>query len=99
MNAAGGPVNVSTKTGSYSILTTDCFLAADCTSANLTFTLPSASANTGRIFYCKKIDSSLNTLTIVGNGTDQIDGISSFLINEQNQSVSLISNGSTGWWA
>lgn len=96
-NAAGGPVPVSTKTGNYAILPTDCFLAADCTSGPITFTLFSSSGNTGRIVYCKKIDSSANTLTIVGSGGDMIDGASSFLINTQYQSVSLIDSGSTFW--
>jgi hypothetical protein len=96
-DAAGGPVSISTKTGDYSILTTDCFLAADCTSGPITFTLPSASANTGRIFYCKKIDSSANFLTIAGSGGDTIDGASSQSFNGQWMSLSLVSTGST-WW-
>lgn len=96
-NAAGGPVAVSIKTGNYTILTTDCFLSADCTSGNITFTLPSTAGNTGRIFYCKKIDSSANTLTVVGNGVDTIDGAVSFIMNSQYQSASFIDSGAT-WW-
>jgi hypothetical protein len=98
-DAAGGPVPVSIKTGNYTVLTTDCFLAADCTSGPITFTLFPASGNTGRIVYLKKIDSSSNALTIVGNGSDTVEFGSSFVENIQGQSVSLISNGSTGWWA
>lgn len=96
-NAAGGPVAISTKTSNYSILTSDCFLAANCTSGNIVFTLPASSGNVGRIFYCKKIDATANTLTIAGNGSDLIDQFSTFLINSQYQSVSLISSGS-GWY-
>lgn len=98
MNSAGGPVAVSIKTSSYAVLTTDCFLAADCTSGPITFTLPLSSGNTGRIFYAKKIDNSINLLTIVGSGSDTIDGTSSFIMNTQNQSVSVIANGSSGYW-
>lgn len=96
-NAAGGPVAISTKTADYSILTTDCFSAADCTSGNIIFTLPSASGNTGRIFYCNKIDSTTNTLTIAGSGGDLIIGSSTFVLSVQWQSASLISTGS-GWY-
>jgi len=96
-NAAGGPVAVSTKVGNYTILTSDCFLTADCTSGAITFTLPPAAGNTGRIFYCRKGDSSANALTIVGSGVDTINDISSFVVGFQYQSVSLISSGGQ-WW-
>jgi hypothetical protein len=97
-DAAGGPVAISTKTSSYAILNTDCFLAADCTSGNITFTLPVSSGNIGRIFYSKKIDATVNTLTVVGNGSDLIDGSSSFVLRSINLSLSVICNGS-GWYA
>ena len=97
-NAAGGPVAVSIKTGNYTILTTDCFLAADCTSGNITFTLPPTSGNTGRIFYCKKIDTTSNTLTIVGSGGDVVEFGLLPPINTQGQALSFIANGGTGYW-
>jgi hypothetical protein len=97
MNSAGGPVAISTKTTNYTVLTGDCFLAANCTSNPIIFTLPVASSNTGRIFYFKKIDASSNAMSIVGNGSDTIDG-SSLTTNVQYEEFSLISNGSTGWW-
>jgi hypothetical protein len=96
-NAAGGPVPVSVKTSSYSVLTTDCFLAADATTGTLTFTLPTASGNTGRIFYMKKIDSSANAMVIQGNGGDLIDGLSTVSTMVQYESFSIISTG-TGWY-
>ena len=97
-NAAGGPVSISTKTGNYTILTSDCFLSGDCTSGNIIFTLPPASVNTGRIFYCNKIDATANTLTVAGNGSDTIIGASTFVLSVQWQSISLISNGNSGWY-
>ncbi len=97
-NSAGGPVAVSTKTANYTILTGDCFLAADCTSGNITFTLPPSSGNTGRIFYCKKIDTTSNTLTIVGNGSDVVEFGLLAPLNTQGQSLSFIANGGTGYW-
>ena len=96
-NAAGGPVAVSTKFGSYSVLTSDCFLAADCTSGNIVFTMPPSSGNTGRIWYFKKIDASANTLTVIGSGSDTIDG-GTLVFTAQNLSAAFIANGSTGYW-
>jgi hypothetical protein len=95
-NAAGGPVAISTKTSSYAILTTDCFLMADCTGGNIVFTLPVSSGNTGRIFYATKIDSSANTLTVTGNGSDFINEASMFIMAFQDQEAGFICTGS-GW--
>jgi hypothetical protein len=94
MNAAGGPVAYSIKNANYSILTSDCSLAADCTGGPITFTLPPAAGNGGRIFYCAKIDASGNSLTIVGSGIDLIDGMSSLVTSTQWESFSLVSYGS-----
>jgi hypothetical protein len=96
-NSAGGPVPVSIKTSNYQILTTDCCLGANCTSGPITFTLPVAAGNTGRIFYLKKIDSSSNSLTVTGSGSDLIDGSSSVVLSVDDNSLTLIDNGS-GWW-
>ncbi|CAM6005517.1 unnamed protein product [Sphagnum balticum] len=97
-NAAGGPVPMSVKTGNYTILTTDCFLAADCTSGPITFTLPLTASNAGRIFYLKKIDSTTNPLTIVGSGSDVVEFGTLGPFTAQGQSGSFIANGGTGYW-
>jgi len=96
-NAAGGPVPVSTKFGNYTVSTSDCFLAADCTSGNIVFIMPPSSGNTGRIWYFKKIDNTANTLTIIGSGSDTVDG-GTLVYTLQNQSAAFIANGSTGFW-
>ena len=92
-DAAGGPISISTKTSNYTIMLSDCFILVDCTSGNIIITLPTASSSTGQIFYVKKIDSTLNTLTVKGNGSDLIDGSNTQLTNVQWVSYSLISNG------
>jgi hypothetical protein len=97
-DAAGGPVSISIKTGNYSVLSTDCFLAANCASNSVTLTLPSAAANPGRIFYAKKIDSNITfAMVIAGSGGDTIDGAASVSTTVQYSSFSIISNGSS-WW-
>ena len=59
--------------------------------------MPPSSGNTGRIWYFKKIDNTANTLTIVGSGSDTVDG-GTLVYTLQNQSAAFISNGSTGFW-
>jgi hypothetical protein len=95
-DAAGGPIAISTKTSSYTVLLTDCFLLADCTSGNLIFTLPSAASAVSKIFYFKKKDSSANYMTI--QTSDLIDQSSSVSTNAQDFSYSLVSDG-TQWWS
>ena len=95
-DALNGPINISTKTSNYVVLSTDGFLLADCTSGNITFTLPSAAASS-RVYYFKKIDSSINTMTIMGNGSDLVDSSNTISTNVQFESFSLLSNG-TQWW-
>ena len=94
-NAAGGPVAFSTKNANYSVLNTDCFLSADCTSGSVTFTLPPASSNGGRIFYFDKADASGNPAIVAASGSDLINGAATITLSFQYQSRSLISMGSS----
>ncbi|CAK9253118.1 unnamed protein product [Sphagnum jensenii] len=54
-DAAGGPISISTKSGNYTVLTSDCFLKANCAGGSVTFTLPPVATAVGRIFYFKKL--------------------------------------------
>ena len=94
--AATGPVSFSVKTANYSVLSSDCFLIADCSGGTVTFTLPPASSNGGRIYYFKKIDTSGNNMIIAASGLDLIDGFANLTTPTQYQAFSLISIGS-GW--
>ena len=94
-NAAGGPVAVSTKTSSYSVLSTDCVLKANCTTGAVVFTLPTASSSTGRIFYLKKIDATTNLMSIQGNGSDLIDGQNVQSSSIQWTSFTVVCDGTT----
>lgn len=94
-DAAGGPVSISTKTTSYTVLLTDCVLKANCTGGAITFTLPPAATATGRIFYLKKIDSSANAMNVQGNGAELIDGLNVQTTTIQWTEITVISDGST----
>ena len=96
-DAAGGPVAISTKTSSYTVLLTDNVLLANCVGGNIVFTLPAASTATGHVFYCKKIDNSSYTMTIQGNGSDIIDGSNTQVVSTQYESLTLVTDG-TSWY-
>jgi hypothetical protein len=96
-DALQGPVSISTKTGpvSYNVLSTDCFLRANCAGGVVTFNLPAASTVTGDAFYFKKVDASSVYMNVVAAGSDTIDGFGTISTNVQYESFSIISNGST----
>jgi len=87
-------VNVSSKSSSDTVLATDAILLADATSGAVTLTLPAASAVSGRVYNFKKIDSSSNNVTIARDGSDTIDGATSFVLDSQYEAITLVSNGS-----
>jgi hypothetical protein len=95
-DAAGGPININTYISNYTVLTSNCFLRANCASNPITFTLPPAATVTGRIFYFKKVDSTANAMVIQGNGSELIDGFNTQSTTVQYETFSIISTG-TGW--
>lgn len=92
-DALGGPVAISTKTGAYTVLLTDCFLRANAASGTVPFTLPPAATATGKAFYFKKIDATANAMSITANGAEVIDGNNSVNTTVQYETFSIISNG------
>lgn len=90
-------VSVLTKaTGTYS-LTNEYAILGNAIAGTVTLQLPSASTSSGKIYKIKKIDSSLNAITVSGDGTDTIDGQSSYSINYQYQAIDLVCDGSA-WY-
>jgi hypothetical protein len=96
-DAIGGPVAISIKTGNYTAMLSDNVLLGDATAAGFIFTLPSAASATGQVFFFKKIDASVNIVTVKGNLAELIDGSNTFLISTQYASVTVVSDG-TQWW-
>lgn len=96
-DAIGGPVAISTKNANYTLLTTDNVILGDATTGALVFTLPTAASAAGQVFFVKKIDASANTVTVQGNGVENIDGSNTFAISTQYVSVTMVSDGSQFW--
>lgn len=88
----------STKTTSpYTVVTgnRNQLIPVDATSGNFTVDLiAAATAGNGFMLSVKKIDSSSNTVTIDGNGSETIDGSTTFVLTAENNFVLLVCDGS-----
>jgi hypothetical protein len=82
----------------YVATATDYSIFVNASAGNRTVTLPAASAVTRRIYEIKKTDSSVNLVTVIPNGSDKIDGASTFPMSDQYQAITIQSNGVTGWY-
>jgi len=58
-----------------------------------TLTLPDATACVGRAYWIKNTSSNVSLLTIATTSSQTIDGITSWLLDEANESVRVVSNG------
>jgi hypothetical protein len=65
-------------------------------SSAITVTLPTASDNTNRVIRIKKVDSGSGKVTVDGEGSETIDGATTWLLPRQQSTVELFCNG-VGW--
>lgn len=87
----------SAKSASFTVQTTEFgqIYLCNATSAAIVATLPSAAtAGNGFKVAFKKTDSSANAVTLTPNGSDTIDGASTYALTTQYSSVVVVSNGS-----
>lgn len=90
----------STKSSSYTVLSTDrdALIPCDATSGAFNVILTSAvTLGSGFVVIIKKIDSSSNEVTIDPAGSETIDGDATIALGSQYNTVVLISNG-TNWY-
>ena len=69
---------------------------SDATGGARVVNLPTAASARYRVYTIKKIDASVNTVTIDGSGAETIDGATTQVLTAQYQSVTIQSNG-TSW--
>ena len=81
-----------TKTADYTATTADHIILGDATSASITITLPTAAGIKGTLFHINKIDSTVNTVTVDGNGSETTDGDTTAVLTAQYESIKLISD-------
>lgn len=89
---------ITTITENTVIDTTYTDVMCDATGGSFTATLPAGAGNEGRFFGFKKIDSSVNTVTIAADGSDEIDDASTFVLYWKDEWINIEWDG-TQWRA
>jgi hypothetical protein len=86
---------IVTPTGDYTVLLTDLYVNVN-NSANCTITLPLSSYG---VYHIKKISNNAATVTIVGpNGTELIDGSTSYIMSLFNDHANIHQNDATNYY-
>lgn len=94
---SGATFATTTQTTNYTVGSSDTVVFANATSGNVTITIPAASGLVGYRFYIKRVDGSGNTVTVQRSGSDTIDGMTSFTLDQQYTAFAVVSNGSA-WY-
>lgn len=90
---------VLSKTASYAVVTTDgddVLVLVDATAGAITISLYTAVGASGKRVGVKKIDSSINAVTIDPSGTQTIDGSTTLTLTQQ-YDTALLESDSTNW--
>lgn len=72
-------------------------LLCDTTLNSIILNLPLTNQHQDKRYYFKKIDATINTVTVLANGTELIDGVSSIVISTPRGSLTVVSDGIT-WY-
>ena len=82
----------TSKSANYTGTGADSYICVDASGGARTITLPTAASVAGRMYAVKKTDSSINIVTVDGNGAETIDGAATYILKKQYDCVFLISN-------
>ncbi len=76
------------------------FTSVDAAGGDVTITLPNngGTSGTGRLMTVKKVDSSSNKVTIQRAGSNLIDGASTLILYNQNETMTFIFAGDNNWY-
>jgi hypothetical protein len=85
-------LNLTTKTDDYTLLSDDVVVLA---SGTFTLTLPATSNLTGKLYHIKNIGTGI--ITVDGNNNETIDGGLIAVIENQYESITIVSDGSN-WY-
>lgn len=81
-------------TSAYTALTTVSVISCSATTAAFSVTLPTAVNFSGLVYTIKKVDSSVNAVTVATTSSQTIDGAATFSLATQWSYVTVVSNGS-----
>ena len=93
--AQGGlTMKVTVTNANYTALVTDVVIGVTDTSSARTITLPALSGNTGKTFFIKDMSggAATNNITIDPNGSETIDGASTFVINTNRGAATIVAD-------
>lgn len=91
----GGGTSYSSKTKDFAAAA-GYHYGVDTSSSIITATLPSVSSNANSSIRFK-IKAGSNALILEGDGSDTVDGFSSFIMTDLSQSLSVMSDGTSNW--
>lgn len=86
----GTTLPFTNQTSTYTVDNTDCVV--NCTANTFTVTLPTAVGIEGQYFIIK--NRGTGVITVDGDGSETIDGAANKLLAVQNESITVISDGS-----
>jgi len=89
----GAALAITTRTSAYTATATDVTILGNATTAAFSVTLPTAVGATGKIYTVKKIDSSVNAVTVATTSAQTIDGQSTEPLARQYDAVTVQSDG------
>ena len=81
------------KTATYTATASDEVIFVDATAGAVTINLPTAVGISGKAYYIKKTDASINAVTVDASGTETIDGALTMTTITRFVSWTLVSDG------
>lgn len=91
-------LSINQQSSNYTLTVNDYAVLGNTSLGNIIFTLPDAyAAGSGRLYRIKKTDSSVNTLTVVPQSGQLIDGVASYVMDKKTSPISILSDG-VGWY-
>jgi hypothetical protein len=94
---SSGPIIVIDDDSIQHPPTTSILALADATAGAITIDLPPAADMAGKTVDIKKIDSSINSVTLDGDGAETIDGSLTQVLTAQYDEITVLSDG-TAWY-
>ena len=88
---------LAVKSSDYTLTASDHTILVDCSSGNVTLTLPTAVGCVGRMYIIKRIDGSNNAANINSNGSEEIEGSTSAASVAAMSSI-MVQSDNSGWW-
>ncbi|KKL25918.1 hypothetical protein LCGC14_2400490, partial [marine sediment metagenome] len=93
-----GDMNIIVVSGDYTATIKDQIILCNCDGGNITITLPLADDSKKTSLYIQKIDTSANTVTIDGDGTESVDDSPTQVLSNTDEYLHIDSD-ELNWWS